>query len=459
MSIISYIVWVIIYVGGIVGIYMIPSATIPVIGKFVFVGTWGAVMGFIYYSIFDRKARIAEENYRETLNDLSNSSPKTEYIPVVPSVSSEELKMITPAPVHNPFEGILPPGAMPAKEALEKAVVQSKPVFPMDAWGEFCKFVLKNRPFSEVVGTLEKALPQLFPNAAGVLYMYGGEQSELHKILSFGDYVISDDTIMPAECASFNSGEIVVTDFTSGKMSSGCTHLHHHPQGISLCSPIEGIEEHFGILTIQTDKLPENEDLEFWKAKVSIVASTFGLYVANQNLNIRFQQHSIRDPLTSLFNRRYMEESLRREIAAANRHGSPIGILMIYPDNVTQIEQEIGRHAVDQLLWELGQRLPGFIRTEDIPCFYDGCKFCIILPGADYKITRDRAEKIRYEISQLQISYGSAVLATTLSIGVSILPVHAIDSETLIYTAKASMRVAMENGGDRVVMADALLQA
>jgi diguanylate cyclase (GGDEF)-like protein len=131
---------------------------------------------------------------------------------------------------------------------------------------------------------------------------------------------------------------------------------------------------------------------------------------------------------------------------------------MMYPDNVQQIQSSRGRHAVDQLLWELGQRLPNFIRNEDIPCLYHGDVFCVIMPGAELKITRDRAEKIRNEISQLQISYGNAILSTTLSLGVSVLPVHAVDVETLICAAEASMQMASNNGGNQVVLADALQQ-
>ena len=307
-----------------------------------------------------------------------------------------------------------------------------------------------------VDGAGRLSLPELFPKAAGILYMYGGVQTELHKILSFGDYVISDDTIMPAECASFNMGDIVVTNYATGEFTGGCTHLHHHPQGVSFCAPIEGLEEHFGILCIQIDKLPEGETLEFWKAKVSIVSATFGLYVANQNLNLRFQQHSIRDPLTGLFNRRYMEESLRREVSAARRHGTPIGIIMMYPDAIDAINKEKGRHAVEQLLWELGQRLPGFIRTEDIPCRFDGNVLCVILPGADSKITLERAERIRREISQLQIAYGDGILSTRLSLGVSVMPDHAQDEGGLIYSAQMALQLAMDNGGNRAVSVDAL---
>ena len=458
MSFFSYIVWLFAFCGGVVGTYFIPDATIPLEGKFAFVGAWGAVLGFIYYSVAKRKAQEAEADFTETLNEIKQA-PKTQYVPVVPSVASEP-KIESPIPpVKNPFESILPPGAIPAREALEKVAAPApKPSFPLEQWNVFCKEILKNRPFPEVIESLEKVLPSLFPNAAGILYMYGDVQTELCKIFSFGDYIISDDRIMPMECASYNKGDIVVTDYKNGNFSGGCTHLHHHPQGISFCAPITGLDEHFGILTIQVDKLPDGEDLEFWKAKVSIVSATLGLYVANQNLNIRFQQHSIRDSLTGLFNRRYMEETLRREIFAAMRHKTPIGIIMMYPDNVQQIQSSRGRHAVYQLLWELGQRLPNFIRNEDIPCLYHGDVFCVIMPGAELKITRDRAEKIRNEISQLQISYGNAILSTTLSVGVSVLPVHAVDVETLICAAEASMQMASNNGGNRVVLADALQQ-
>ena len=305
---------------------------------------------------------------------------------------------------------------------------------------------------------MQKLLPELFPDASGVLYMYGGVQTELSQIFRFGPNVISDETVMPAECASFNTGDIVVTDYSSPEVSSGCTHLHHRPKGIAICAPVEGLEEHFGILTVQVDKLPDYETKEYWQAKVSIVSAAFGLYVANQDLSMRFEQHSIRDVLTGLFNRRYMEESLNREITAAVRHKSPIGIVMLYPDAIPAVQAAQGRHAVEQLFWELGQRLPSYIRGEDIPCRYSDDVFCVIMPGADLAITRNRAEQIRNEISQLQIAYGDGILATTLSMGVAVMPTHANDAGSLIYTAEASLQMAMQLGGNRVVLADAVMK-
>ena len=446
MSMLTYFFWLVAFVAGVVVSYFVPEATLSIGGKFFFVGAWGTVLGFVLFTICRKKVENAEVEFTETLN----------------SIKGERFDFVTGLPIKEesrpePEDEPLPKGAVPAQEALEKLEEQAvRAGFPLDVWKKYSRCLLKDRPVPEVVKALEELLPLLFPKASGILYMYAGTQTDLHKVLAFGDYAISDDVIRPAECASFDAGDIVITDYSNPNLTGGCTHLHHHPQGISFCAPIEGIEEHFGIFSLQTDALPDNETMDDWYAKVSVVATSFGLYIANQNLNMRYKQHSIRDNLTGLFNRRYMEESLAREVSSATRHNSPIGLIMMYPDAVVEIEKKRGRHAVEQLLWELGQRLPGYIRSEDIPCRYEGDIFCIILPGANLKITRQRAEKIRNEISQLQIAYGDGILATTLSMGVAVMPVHAGDASGLLYTAAASMRLAVQSGANRVIIADAL---
>ena len=449
MSMVSYFFWMIAFVAGIVVAYFVPEGTISVGGKFVFAGAWGVVLGFVLFTICRKKIESAEMEFNETLT----------------SIKGEKIDLVTGLPVcekveePNPDDFPLPKGAVSAKEVLKKLDEQAIRVgFPVKAWKKYSRCLLKDRPVPEVVKALEELLPQLFPKAAGILYMYAGTQTDLHKVLSFGDYVISDDVIRPVECASFDAGDIVITDYSNPNLTGGCTHLHHHPQGISFCAPIEGIEEHFGILSVQTDALPDNESMDDWLAKISVIATTFGQYVANQNLNIRFRQQSIRDNLTGLFNRRYMEESLAREVSSAIRHNTPIGMIMLYPDAIVEIQQNKGRHAVEQLLWELGQRLPGYVRSEDIPCRYEGEVFCVILPGADLKITRQRADRIRNEISQLRIAYGDGILSTTLSMGVSVMPAHATDANSLLYAAAASMQMAIQAAGNRVIIADALVR-
>lgn len=450
MNIVKYIFWLVAFLMGVIVAYVVPEETMSVGAKFIFIGAWGAVLGFVFYTVCKRQIESIENDFNEVLN-----RPQPKVTQFVPLSQQEEKKPD------------LPPGAIPAAQALKQSVPVSvkqldvaalKVGFPLEAWNAFKLAIIRNRPFTEVIDAMQKLLPELFPEASGVLYMYGGVQTELSQIFRFGPNVISDETVLPAECASFNTGDIVVTDYSSPEVSGGCTHLHHRPKGLAICAPVEGLEEHFGILTIQVDKLPETETKEYWQAKVSIISAAFGLYVANQDLNMRFEQHSIRDVLTGLFNRRYMEESLNREITAATRHKSPIGIVMLYPDAIPAVQNSQGRHAVEQLFWELGQRLPSYIRGEDIPCRYSDDVFCVIMPGADLSITRDRAERIRNEISQLQIAYGDGILATTLSMGVAVMPTHAKDAGSLIYTAEASLQMAMQAGGNRVVMGDAVMR-
>lgn len=456
MTMFTYIVWLIAFVVGVIAAFFAPETSVPLPGKFVFLGAWGAVLGFVLYNICKKKIERTEEDFNENLKYLKESNME-----LVSGLSrNDEQDNPEEEPALERQE--LPKGAVSAKEALEQIERLEQAAFsvgiPLEPWKAFSKAILKNRPFGEVLKPFQDLLPQLFPKASGVLYMYAGTQAELHKVLSFGDQVISDDVIRPAECASFDAGDIVVSDFSNPNLTGGCTHLHHHPKGIAFCAPIEGLEEHFGIFTMQTDVLPDQESVEDWRAKVSILTTAFGLYVANQNLKVRFEQHSIRDTLTGLFNRRYMEESLAREVSAAIRHQTPIGLIMIYPDMVPEIQNTRGHHAVEQLLWELGQRLPGYIRNEDIPCRYEGEIFCVILPGADLKITRQRAEKIRNEISQLRIAYGEGILSTTLSMGVSVMPTHANDAPSLLYAAQASMQYAVQAGSNRVILADVLAQ-
>lgn len=430
MNWLSYFIWTIAFVLGVIVAYFVPESTLPLNAKFIFIGFWGAALGALLVSILSKKDP-------DRADPFNFPKPETELIPIVPKIE-EPFSVVKESVVE--------------QNKVPNPIIDSL-IFPTEAWNLFCKKVLKNRPFYETIDSLASCLPQMFKNASGILYMYSGQQTELNKIIRFGKNVIGDDAITPAECASFHIGDIVVTDFSNELLSPGCTHLHHRPRGYSFCAPLEASEEHFGILTLQVDELPSGETAEFWKLKLSVVTATLGLYIANQNMNLKFQEHSIRDTLTGVFNRRYMEESLHREVASANRHHTPIGVIMIYPDQVNTIMEARGRHAVEQLLWELGQRIPKYIRTEDIPCRYENEIFCIILPGADLFITQDRAEKIRREIEGLEIAYGNILLSTTLSIGIATMPQNANTAQGLIGDGLTALQSAINGGQNRVAVA------
>lgn len=419
-----YILWLLSFLAGVVFVCVLPGDSPAPAVRYLFLGLWGSVLGALFNAISNKAAKPAEP---EIFPEPARKLPETEFIPVVGSGEIREPEKAEPS----------------APKILA-------PEFPDEDWLEFSHELLRNRPFPEVIRKLNELLPKIFKGAFGVLYMYSNNQSELHQIFAFGENTISDPVIAPAECASFDSAKIVVADYSDPQHVNGCTHLHHRPQGYSFCAPVEGLEEHFGILTIQADALPEGETVETWKTKISMVATTFGLFVANQNLQMRFKTQSLRDQLTGLVNKRYMEEALMRAVSEARRHGTPIGMIMLYPDNLDELKNAHGTHASEQMLWELAQRLPRYIRTEDIPCRYSENVLCVLLPGADKIRTEQRAEKIRNEIENLQVAYGKLILQTTLSLGVAVYPENAKAANELVASAEQAMHKAMEQGANRV---------
>jgi len=124
----------------------------------------------------------------------------------------------------------------------------------------------------------------------------------------------------------------------------------------------------------------------------------------------------IRDPVTGLFNRRYMTESLEREVHRAIRNQTPLGIVMLDVDNFKPLNDRLGHDAGDRLLRALGEFLRTHTRGHDIACRYGGDEFTLILPGASLDVTRRRAEQLREEFKRLRVKYPDPALGgVTLS--------------------------------------------
>src|SRR5690606_21630810 len=137
--------------------------------------------------------------------------------------------------------------------------------------------------------------------------------------------------------------------------------------------------------------------------------------------------HSIRDALTGLFNRRFMEESLAREVARAGRGAGPLAVLMIDLDHFKQINDEHGHEAGDAVLRAFGEFLSGRVRTGDVACRYGGEEFALILPGATLADASARAEEIRRQAKQMHVRLGDRTLGpVTLSVGIAALPDHGV---------------------------------
>jgi diguanylate cyclase (GGDEF)-like protein/PAS domain S-box-containing protein len=175
------------------------------------------------------------------------------------------------------------------------------------------------------------------------------------------------------------------------------------------------------------------------------------LHQANRLL----QEQAIRDPLTGLHNRRYLDETLPRELQRAERRNQPIGIIMLDVDRFKRINDTYGHDAGDTLLRAVGAFLRGNTRGEDVICRYGGEEFTLVLPGAALADTQQRADILCTGIQSLAIEHnGYALDAVTASFGVAVFPDHASTADELIRAADQALYQAKQNGRNQVVIAE-----
>jgi diguanylate cyclase (GGDEF)-like protein/PAS domain S-box-containing protein len=170
-------------------------------------------------------------------------------------------------------------------------------------------------------------------------------------------------------------------------------------------------------------------------------------------LNSRLREQAIRDPLTNLFNRRYLEESLVRELIHAERQGQTVGLVMGDLDHFKAVNDTFGHQAGDQVLREFANLMMRFSRGSDIPCRYGGEEFLLLLPGISEEKACERAELLRAQLAAEPVAFDGKALRISASFGVAAFPKHARDADKLIAAVDKAMYQAKSAGRNRVCSA------
>jgi diguanylate cyclase (GGDEF)-like protein len=243
-----------------------------------------------------------------------------------------------------------------------------------------------------------------------------------------------------------------------------CKHASDKPLLGSICVPLIAQGEVLGMLHLKIVNtktqamIGSPEALLEKKQRVAIsFAEHIGLSLANLRLRESLRTQAIRDPLTGLFNRRYMEETMERECARVKRLDAPMSLIMMDFDNFKQFNDTYGHNVGDILLRQFGEWLKTQKRIEDIACRFGGEEFILILPGACLDIAYKRAEELRLGVKELQVQHnGKSHNVLSLSLGVAVLPDHGSTSEELIKAADMAMYQAKKEGRDRVILAQSM---
>ena len=164
---------------------------------------------------------------------------------------------------------------------------------------------------------------------------------------------------------------------------------------------------------------------------------------------LREQAH--RDSLTGLFNRRYLDGTLEREIARCKRENTPLSMLLLDIDHFKAINDTYGHQAGDEVLRVLARLLQESARAEDIVCRYGGEEFLLVLPKMPGDIARERGEHLLRQLGGTVVVFGDHRIRVTTSIGIAVTPLHSNTAEGLIRRADEALYLAKQNGRNRVV--------
>jgi len=293
--------------------------------------------------------------------------------------------------------------------------------------------------------------PKIFPVSRGAVALLNPERSLAEVIGTWHDCLLPTSVFPPNACWALRTGHphLVV----AGDTTAPCAHA----AGVNhtyLCIPILAQGETLGILHLQaTDEVPTLSDSEL--PLKTTFAGQLGLSVANIGLREALRNQSIRDPLTGLYNRRYLEEILQRETRRAVRAEYGLGMLLLDLDHFKKFNDTYGHEAGDSVLRETGTLLTKSVRAEDVVCRFGGEEFVVVLPMADLKTSQARADRIRSKLREMTVLHqGQSLGMVTVSVGVAALPQHGTSPKELLEAADAALYRAKREGRDRVVAAE-----
>jgi len=313
----------------------------------------------------------------------------------------------------------------------------------------------------EAYQIIERTLPATLSSPSGALCMTIPSRNMVETVAAWGGAPITEKAFAPEDCWALRRGKIHRVNNAASPLR--CTHVSALAGGY-LCVPLAAQGETLGVLCLENPSQSPNPLLgspehqtEALILQASAVAERISLVLANLRVREVLRHQSIRDPLTGLFNRRFMEESLEREVRRATRNKEGVAVLMLDLDHFKLFNDTFGHQAGDVLLRGFGDFLSQGTRGQDVACRYGGEEFLIVLAGASIDAARKRAELLREDLQQLTVRHAGQVLGrVTVSIGVSAFPGNGATVEELLCTADQALYRAKTEGRDRIVVASSV---
>jgi diguanylate cyclase (GGDEF)-like protein/PAS domain S-box-containing protein len=308
-----------------------------------------------------------------------------------------------------------------------------------------------------VVGQIARKL--FLTSTGGSLFVFKSSRNLLEAVASWGTSEFSDQTFPPDACWSLRRGQPYWSEQPGGIVI--CAHLKSLAPASHLCVPLVAQGDTLGVLNIHYDMVESShrdESFESWHESQQRLAVAVGgrvaLSLASLQLRETLRDQSIRDPLTGLFNRRFMEDALSRELLRAKRKKHPLVVVFVDLDHFKRFNDIHGHEAGDAVLRSMAALFKEHFRGDDVICRYGGEEFAFILPESSVENALVRLEELRDAAKLHKITHRDRILdAVTFSIGIAAYPENAETGGDLMQAADHCLYESKASGRDRVTIA------
>jgi diguanylate cyclase (GGDEF)-like protein/PAS domain S-box-containing protein len=284
---------------------------------------------------------------------------------------------------------------------------------------------------------------RLLPGTSGALCLFAGTAGLLETVGVWGEDVSRDASFAPEDCWALRRGRPHAVAPDGGLL---CAHAREDSRPPCLCVPMVAQGEPLGVLHVSGTLNPASADA---RRLVEAIAEASALALANLRLRDRLRRQSIRDQLTGLFNRWYLEESLERELVRSRRARRSLGLILMDFDDFKAVNDTFGHHAGDELLRSVGALFRTKLRSSDFACRWGGDEFLLILPETTLEDAMTRADEIRVAITGAGIHHRGNAIGSTVSAGIAAFPDHGAVAVDLLKAADAALYLAKARGGNR----------
>ena len=297
-----------------------------------------------------------------------------------------------------------------------------------------------------------RAFEQLLPATAGAICIISNSRQAVELVAVWNCPPAFSDSFALDACCGLRSGHARWRK--PGRSEVHCAHFRSKPPESYACLPLAAHGETLGMVYIECPSPGISAMVEAHQEPLDSMIELISMSIAGLNLRNRLEQQSIRDSLTDLFNRHFMEIALERELSRAARQRKPLAVLMLDVDHFKHFNDTFGHEAGDFVLREVAETMRETVRNEDIVCRYGGEEFVVILPEMGLDAAMERAEELRRMVSQIRMRYrGEDLKEVRVSIGVAIYPEHADSMGQILRAADGALYQAKHSGRNCVTLA------